>query len=80
MYIHIKFRSAGSSKHFIHCLSQEAGQACGLVFPSMVITSRPSFQDESTGEITFYMKGADVVMAGIVQYNDWLEEEVSLGL
>lgn len=34
------------------------------------------FQDESTGEITFYMKGADVVMAGIVQYNDWLEEEV----
>lgn len=37
-----------------------------------------SFQDESTGEITFYMKGADVVMAGIVQYNDWLEEEVQL--
>ncbi|XP_073931086.1 probable phospholipid-transporting ATPase IIA isoform X3 [Castor canadensis] len=32
-------------------------------------------EDESTGEITFYMKGADVVMAGIVQYNDWLEEE-----
>lgn len=23
------------------------------------------------------MKGADVVMAGIVQYNVWLEEEVS---
>ncbi|XP_069907785.1 probable phospholipid-transporting ATPase IIA isoform X1 [Oryctolagus cuniculus] len=32
-------------------------------------------RDESTGEITFYMKGADVVMAGIVQYNDWLDEE-----
>ncbi|CAB1330051.1 unnamed protein product, partial [Coregonus sp. 'balchen'] len=32
-------------------------------------------RDESTGEMTFYMKGADVVMAGIVQYNDWLEEE-----
>ncbi|KAG7268239.1 hypothetical protein CRUP_036452 [Coryphaenoides rupestris] len=32
-------------------------------------------RDESTGEITFYMKGADSVMAGIVQYNDWLEEE-----
>uniref|UniRef100_A0A8C5BCM8 Phospholipid-transporting ATPase n=1 Tax=Gadus morhua TaxID=8049 RepID=A0A8C5BCM8_GADMO len=32
-------------------------------------------RDESTGEITFYMKGADAVMAGIVQYNDWLEEE-----
>lgn len=42
-----------------------------------LLTSCPSFQDESTGEITFYMKGADVVMAGIVQYNDWLEEEVS---
>lgn len=40
-------------------------------------TSYQLFQDESTGEITFYMKGADVVMSGIVQYNDWLEEEVS---
>ncbi|KAJ8073629.1 putative aminophospholipid-translocase [Marasmius tenuissimus] len=27
------------------------------------------------GEITFYQKGADVVMAKIVQRNDWLEEE-----
>uniref|UniRef100_A0AAG5DB84 Phospholipid-transporting ATPase n=1 Tax=Anopheles atroparvus TaxID=41427 RepID=A0AAG5DB84_ANOAO len=27
------------------------------------------------GEITFYLKGADVVMSGIVQYNDWLAEE-----
>uniref|UniRef100_A0A8C4SGB7 Phospholipid-transporting ATPase n=1 Tax=Erpetoichthys calabaricus TaxID=27687 RepID=A0A8C4SGB7_ERPCA len=35
-------------------------------------------RDESTGEITFYMKGADVVMAGIVQYNDWLEEEYNI--
>lgn len=34
-------------------------------------------QDESTAEITFYMKGADVAMSTIVQYNDWLEEEVS---
>ncbi|XP_029778615.1 probable phospholipid-transporting ATPase IIB [Suricata suricatta] len=32
-------------------------------------------RDESTAEITFYMKGADVAMAAIVQYNDWLEEE-----
>nr|XP_035924711.1 probable phospholipid-transporting ATPase IIB isoform X6 [Halichoerus grypus] len=31
--------------------------------------------DESTAEITFYMKGADVAMSSIVQYNDWLEEE-----
>lgn len=29
-----------------------------------------------TGEICFYLKGADVVMGGIVQYTDWLEEEV----
>lgn len=33
-------------------------------------------QDESTTEIMFYMKGADVAMSSIVQYNDWLEEEV----
>uniref|UniRef100_A0A8D0GLU8 Phospholipid-transporting ATPase n=1 Tax=Sphenodon punctatus TaxID=8508 RepID=A0A8D0GLU8_SPHPU len=32
-------------------------------------------REESTGEITFYMKGADVAMSTIVQYNDWLEEE-----
>ena len=30
----------------------------------------------STGEIIFYMKGADTVMNSRVQYNDWLEEEV----
>ncbi|KAJ6649236.1 putative phospholipid-transporting ATPase IIB [Pseudolycoriella hygida] len=32
-------------------------------------------KEVKTGEITFYLKGADVVMAGIVQYNDWLNEE-----
>lgn len=32
-------------------------------------------QDMTTGEITFYLKGADVVMTTIVQYNDWLNEE-----
>ncbi|XP_074060176.1 putative phospholipid-transporting ATPase IIB isoform X4 [Macrotis lagotis] len=32
-------------------------------------------RDESTAEITFYMKGADIAMSSIVQYNDWLEEE-----
>ena len=35
-------------------------------------------KDMSSGEITFYMKGADTVMSAIVQYNDWLEEEVML--
>jgi phospholipid-translocating ATPase len=32
-------------------------------------------RDKPTGQISFYMKGADAVMAGIVQYNNWLEEE-----
>ncbi|GAA6011603.1 hypothetical protein JCM10207_002676 [Rhodosporidiobolus poonsookiae] len=32
-------------------------------------------RDRASGEITFYQKGADVVMARIVAYNDWLEEE-----
>ena len=32
-------------------------------------------KDVKTGEITFYLKGADIVMANIVQYNDWLNEE-----
>jgi len=33
-------------------------------------------RDKETGEIVFYMKGADTVMSSIVQYNDWLMEEV----
>ena len=33
-------------------------------------------QDSGSGEITFYMKGADTVMSRVVQYSDWLEEEV----
>jgi len=33
-------------------------------------------RDKSSGEIVFYMKGADTVMSAIVQYNDWLMEEV----
>ena len=32
-------------------------------------------RDNQSGEITFYMKGADTVMSRIVLYNDWLEEE-----
>lgn len=35
------------------------------------------YQDEETNEIIFYMKGADIVMQTHVNYNDWLEEEVS---
>ncbi len=36
----------------------------------------PPVQSVESGEIVFYMKGADTVMASIVQYNDWLDEEV----
>ncbi|KAJ1975608.1 putative aminophospholipid-translocase [Dimargaris xerosporica] len=32
-------------------------------------------RERLTGEITFYQKGADTVMAKIIQYNDWLDEE-----
>lgn len=32
-------------------------------------------RDRSTGQTTFVQKGADVIMAKIVQKNDWLEEE-----
>ncbi|KAI1304579.1 putative aminophospholipid-translocase [Mortierella claussenii] len=47
------------------------------VFPFTSETKRMGIiiRDLLTGEITFYEKGADVVMAKIVQYNDWLEEE-----
>ena len=34
-------------------------------------------RDNQTGDITFLQKGADVVMAKIVQRNDWLEEETA---
>ncbi|KAF9414264.1 putative aminophospholipid-translocase [Podila epigama] len=47
------------------------------VFPFTSETKRMGIivRDQTTGEMTFYEKGADVVMAKIVQYNDWLEEE-----
>lgn len=32
-------------------------------------------QDERSGDVTFYQKGADAVMAKIVASNDWLDEE-----
>ncbi|PSN40754.1 putative phospholipid-transporting ATPase IIB [Blattella germanica] len=47
------------------------------IFPFTSETKRMGIilKEEHTGEIVFYLKGADVVMSGIVQYNDWLEEE-----
>ena len=48
------------------------------IFPFTSETKRMGIivKDEMSNEIVFYMKGADVVMSSIVQYNDWLEEEV----
>lgn len=47
------------------------------IFPFTSETKRMGIivKDLYSGEITFYLKGADVVMASIVQYNDWLQEE-----
>ncbi|XP_057660555.1 probable phospholipid-transporting ATPase IIB isoform X1 [Diorhabda carinulata] len=48
------------------------------VFPFKSETKRMGIivKDLYTGEIIFYVKGADVVMSAIVQYTDWLDEEV----
>ena len=48
------------------------------VFPFTSETRRMGIivRDKSSQEIVFYMKGADTVMGAIVQYNDWLVEEV----
>ncbi|XP_048254813.1 probable phospholipid-transporting ATPase IIB isoform X1 [Haliotis cracherodii] len=47
------------------------------IFPFTSETKRMGIivREEQSGEIIFYLKGADVVMQNIVQYNDWLEEE-----
>ncbi|UJR23043.1 hypothetical protein I4U23_026069 [Adineta vaga] len=49
------------------------------MFPFTSETKRMGIivQDQQTNEIIFYLKGADVVMQNIVQYNDWLLEECS---
>ena len=62
-------------------LSTTAGQKLSFdvleVFPFTSESKRMGIviRDRQTREITFYQKGADVVMAKIVAYNDWLEEE-----
>lgn len=47
------------------------------IFPFTSETKRMGIivKEESSGEIVLYMKGADTVMASMVEYNDWLEEE-----
>ncbi|GAA5905553.1 hypothetical protein JCM8208_005769 [Rhodotorula glutinis] len=62
-------------------LRSSAGQTLSFnvleVFPFTSESKRMGIivRDRHSGEITFYQKGADVVMARIVAYNDWLEEE-----
>lgn len=60
---------------FIHHDSQKYEVLA--IFPFTSETKRMGIivKEIATGQITFYMKGADAVMAKIVQYNDWLEEE-----
>lgn len=47
------------------------------IFPFTSETKRMGIiiRDRHTQDIVFYEKGADAVMARIVQYNDWLDEE-----
>ncbi|VDO33572.1 unnamed protein product [Haemonchus placei] len=49
------------------------------IFPFTSETKRMGIivKDETSDEISLLMKGADTVMSGMVQYNDWLEEECS---
>lgn len=62
-------------------LKGPAGQTLAFevleIFPFTSETKRMGIviREISSGEVTFYEKGADVVMARIVQQNDWLEEE-----
>ncbi|KAL0211785.1 hypothetical protein RCL1_005411 [Eukaryota sp. TZLM3-RCL] len=63
-------------------LQNRLGQTFGFevlyVFPFTSDRKRMGIivKDKSTGKITFYMKGADVVMAKIVVFSEWLDEEV----
>lgn len=47
------------------------------IFPFTSVAKRMGIivRELTSGAITFLVKGADTVMAEMVQYNDWLEEE-----
>ncbi|EFX04692.1 haloacid dehalogenase-like hydrolase [Grosmannia clavigera kw1407] len=49
------------------------GKRMGIVVQFLTSTTR----SEDEGEIWFYQKGADTVMAPIVMANDWLDEETA---
>lgn len=59
-------------------LGEIVGYTILQIFPFTSESKRMGIivKEEKTNEVVFYMKGADVVMSSIVQYNDWLDEEV----
>ena len=48
---------------------------CSVLYRAAHYIPCCTVQDDSSGEIVLYMKGADTVMAAKVEYNDWLDEE-----
>lgn len=46
----------------------------------IIISFYISVKDTRTNAITLYMKGADSVMSAMIEYSDWLTEEVMLVL
>lgn len=70
-------------RHLIAVLHLSSGQELQYDicynFPFSSDTKRMGIivKDKATGEYWFMQKGADTVMASIVQHNDWLEEETS---
>ncbi|XP_017493917.1 PREDICTED: probable phospholipid-transporting ATPase IIB, partial [Rhagoletis zephyria] len=62
-------------------LRNPLGQMMGFeildIFPFSSETKRMGIivKDLNTGEIVFYLKGADTVMASIITYSDWLQEQ-----
>ena len=73
--LHLREQKNGnSSQGMLYALSLE-GRSCAIS-AQMLDWKSLFFQEDETGEVTFYMKGADTVMQSVVQYNDWLDEEV----
>lgn len=67
-------------QHSIQLLSPDHGTLAFDILEIFPFTSERKrmgivVRDRNSGEVTFYLKGADVVMSRIVTQNDWLEEE-----
>ena len=66
-------------QHFI-TLATELGRFSFEILEVFPFTSERKrmgivVRDQATGDVTFYLKGADVVMSPVVTHNDWLDEE-----